>query len=156
MRRRDMLTLAAAPALLPASRLLGATVPERRLLYVTEPGIRNYVSYGGVGVLVYDIGKGYEFVKRIPTWSVAPDKEPENVKGVVASARTGRLFVSTIKRLGCIDLLTDRMVWDKELEGGCDRMALSPGRQPLSTSRPSKGPTGTWWRRRRAPPSPRS
>jgi DNA-binding beta-propeller fold protein YncE len=45
---------------------------------------------------------------------------------VAASARTGRIYVSTIKRLGCLDLLTDRMVWEKELEGGCDRMALSP------------------------------
>jgi hypothetical protein len=125
MLRRDLIALAAAPLALPVARVWADTT-ERHLLYVAEPGIRNYVSYGGVGVLVYDISRGYEFVKRIPTWSVATDKEPENVKGVAASARTARLFVSTIKRLGCIDLLTDRMVWDKELEGGCDRMALSP------------------------------
>jgi hypothetical protein len=124
--RRDLLMSAAAPVVLPISRLAAARDRERHLLYVAEPGIRNYVSYGGVGVLVYDVGKGYEFVRRVPTWRVAPGQEPENVKGVAASARTARLFVSTIKRLGCIDLLTDRMVWDRELEGGCDRMALSP------------------------------
>ena len=28
---------------------------ETRLLYVASPGVRNYVEYGGVGVLVYDI-----------------------------------------------------------------------------------------------------
>jgi hypothetical protein len=131
MRRRDLLALAAAPMALPISRLIAAPTSERHLLYVAEPGIRNYVSYGGVGVLIYDIGKGYEFVKRIPTWSVAPDHEPENVKGVAASAHTGRLYVSTIKRVGCIDLLTERMVWDKELEGGCDRLALSPDGKTL-------------------------
>jgi len=127
MLRRDFLAVAAASTALPISKVGAATAKgERHLLYVAQPGIRNYVSYGGVGVLVYDIGKGYELVKRIPTWSVPEGKEPENVKGVAANARTGRLYVSTIKRLGCIDLVTDRMVWEKELEGGCDRMALSP------------------------------
>ena len=99
---------------------------ERRLLYIAAPGIRNYVSYGGVGILVYDIGDGYKFVKRIPTWNVPPDQQPENVKGIEASARTGMLYVSTMKRLGCIDLVSEKMVWERELEGGCDRMALSP------------------------------
>jgi hypothetical protein len=126
MLRRDLLSLAAAPLALPISRLAAATATERPLLYIAEPGIRNYVSYGGIGVLVYDVGKGYELARRIPTWSVKPDEEPENVKGVAASARTARLYVSTIKRLACLDLVTDRMVWDKELEGGCDRLALSP------------------------------
>jgi hypothetical protein len=57
---------------------------------------------------------------------VPPGGEPENVKGVAACARTSRLYVSTIKRLGCIDLESDRMLWERELEGGCDRLALSP------------------------------
>jgi hypothetical protein len=135
MRRREFLATTAAAVALPissafrdADRVLGvgARAAERHLLYIAEPGIRNYVSYGGVGVLVYDIGNGYQFVKRIPTWSVPAGQEPENVKGVAASARTAKLYVSTIKRLGCIDLLTEKMVWDKELEGGCDRMAISP------------------------------
>ena len=41
---------------------------ERHLLYVAVPGIRNYVEYGGVGILVYDVDGGHKFVKRIPTW----------------------------------------------------------------------------------------
>jgi hypothetical protein len=125
MRRRDFLTAAAATLVLPVAKLASAAA-ARHLLYIAEPGIRNYVSYGGVGVLVYDIDKGYEFVRRIPTWTVPEGKEPENVKGVAASAATGRLYVSTIRRLGCIDLVTDRMLWEKELEGGCDRMAIAP------------------------------
>ena len=132
MLRRDFLTMAAASATLSVSKRVAATAnPERHLLYVAQPGIRNYVSYGGVGILVYDVAKGYEFVKRIPTWSVPAGQEPENVKGVAASARTGRLYVSTIKRLACIDLVTEKMVWDKELEGGCDRMSLSPDGRTL-------------------------
>jgi hypothetical protein len=104
----------------------GAPAAERRLLYVATPGIRNYVDYGGIGVIVFDIDKGHRFVKRIPTWQPPAGKEPENVKGIAASAKTGRLYVSTYKRLGCFDLLTEKMVWERELEGGCDRMALSP------------------------------
>jgi hypothetical protein len=125
MLRRDFLAAAAAVVTLPAHRLVSGT-SERHLLYIAEPGIRNYVEYGGIGVLVYDIGNAYRFVKRIPTWTPEPGKDPENVKGVAASAKTGRLYVTTIKRIGCIDLTTDTMVWEKELEGGCDRLAIAP------------------------------
>lgn len=123
MRRREFL---AATAAIAAGPRLGGARAERRLLYVAAPGIRNYQSYGGVGVLVYDVSAGYTFVRRIPTWDLVPGQDPENVKGVAASAITGRLYVSTIRRVGCIDLLTDRMLWSKELEGGVDRLALAP------------------------------
>jgi hypothetical protein len=132
MQRREFLVTTAAALLTPAVQLAAAAAAkERHLLYVAEPGIRNYVRYGGIGVLVYDIGAGYTFVKRIPTWDLAEGKEPENVKGVAASAKTGKLYVSTIKRIACFDLLTERKVWEKELEGGCDRMAISPDGQIL-------------------------
>ncbi len=31
---------------------------KKTLLYVATPGIRNYVEYGGVGVLVFDADNG--------------------------------------------------------------------------------------------------
>jgi hypothetical protein len=103
---------------------------ERHLVYVASPGVRNYVEYGGVGVLVFDRDAGYRFVKRIPTFEVPAGLAAENVKGIAASAVTGRLYVSTPKRVAAIDLATDRMLWNREYEFGCDRMALSPdGRQ---------------------------
>src|SRR5437868_5301855 len=80
-------------------------VSTKHYLYVAEPGIRNYVEFGGVGVVVFDIDAGYKFVKRIPTWEVPAGKEAENVKGVVANAQTARIYVSTIKRIAAIDLL---------------------------------------------------
>src|SRR6185312_5344816 len=62
---------------------------SHHLLYVASPGIRNYVEYGGVGILVFDIDNGYKFVRRISTWDVAEGKKAENVKGIAASAKTG-------------------------------------------------------------------
>jgi DNA-binding beta-propeller fold protein YncE len=99
---------------------------EKHLLYVAVPGVRNYVEHGGVGILVYDIDAGYKFIKRIPTWDVPAGQQPENVKGVAASAKTAKIYVSTIKRVACFDLLTEKKVWEKTYEGGADRLAISP------------------------------
>ncbi|HEU0093436.1 MAG TPA: hypothetical protein VFS78_15070, partial [Vicinamibacteria bacterium] len=60
--------LLATCTLAASLRPLGAAGVEKRLLYVASPGIRNYVEYGGVGVLVFDIANGHRFVKRIPTF----------------------------------------------------------------------------------------
>ena len=79
------------PVLLLALRATPKPVTEQRRLYVAVPGIRNYLEYGGVGILVYDIDAGYKFIKRIPTWDVAPGQDAENVKGIAASAKTGKL-----------------------------------------------------------------
>jgi hypothetical protein len=130
MKRREFLATASAMA---AASLAGlAAAPERRrLLYIAQPGIRNYQQYGGVGVLVYDIDSDYAFVKRIPTWAAKPGGEVENVKGVAASAATGRLWVTTITRLLCIDLATDRILWDVAPAGGCDRLSASPDGRTL-------------------------
>jgi len=99
---------------------------ERHLLYVAVPGIRNYVEYGGVGILVYDVDGGHKFVKRIPTWETPPGEQPENVKGIAASAKTGKLYVSTTKRVACFDLVSEAKVWEKTYPGGSDRIAISP------------------------------
>jgi len=104
---------------------------EHHYLYVAEPGIRNYVEYGGVGVLVYDIDAGYTFVRRMASQVVPAGAEPENVKGIAANAATGRLYVSTIRRLMAFDLMTDAKVWDKEMPGGADRLAVSPDGKTL-------------------------
>src|SRR5436305_1058468 len=99
---------------------------EQHLLYVANPGTRNYVEYGGVGILVFDVANGYKFVRRIPTWDVPEGKSPENVKGIAASAKTGRVYVSSLNRMIAIDGISGKKIWDKTYEGGCDRMAISP------------------------------
>jgi DNA-binding beta-propeller fold protein YncE len=123
---RPLAALAAVLWLLVAGRPLEGSKGERSLLYVAVPGIRNYVEYGGVGLLVYDVANGHRFVKRIPTFEVVEGKPPENVKGIVASAKTGLVYVSTPQRLAAFDLARERMVWNRTYDGGCDRMSLSP------------------------------
>src|SRR5205807_7449534 len=93
-----------APAFLLQLRATPKPQNEQHRLYVAVPGIRNDLQYGGIGILVYDIDAGYKFIRRIPTWNVPPGEAAENVKGVAASAKTGKLYVSTIKRVACFDL----------------------------------------------------
>ncbi len=99
---------------------------ERRLLYVAVPGIRNYLEYGGHGLLVFDIDNGHRFVKRIPTAGLDKTGKPLNVKGICANATSKRIYISTTETLTCLDLITEKVLWEKAYEGGCDRMAMSP------------------------------
>lgn len=111
----------------PTAPSVRAADPSGRLLYVAEPGIRNYLEYGGHGLLVFDIDNGHKFVKRIKTSGLDPKTDkPENVKGVCASAKTGRIYVGTIRTVTCLDLVTEKILWEKEYEGGCDRMSIAP------------------------------
>jgi DNA-binding beta-propeller fold protein YncE len=99
---------------------------DHHLLYVATPGIRNYVEYGGIGLIVYDMDKGHSFVKRIPTFDVVAGQPPENVKGIAASAQTGRVYVSTLKRVGAFDMVSGKRIWVREYDGGADRLSISP------------------------------
>ena len=144
---RPVLLLACALALASGARPHGVSQSTQaavhRFLYVAEPGIRNYVEYGGIGVLVFDMDNGHRFVRRIPTMSPTAGEEPENVKGIAASAATGRLYVSTIKRVLAFDLATDELLWNRTYDGGCDRLAISPDGAMLYV--PSfEGPHWTW------------
>ena len=99
---------------------------RQRLLYVAVPGIRDYLQYGGHGVLVFDIDQGHKFVRRIQSAGFTEQGKPINVKGICASVSLRRLYVSTIESLISFDLTNDTIVWEKKYEGGCDRMAISP------------------------------
>ena len=102
------------------------TAPIKRYLYVATPGIRNYLEYGGHGLLVFDIDDNYRFVKRIPTAGVDEKGAPINVKGICASLATQCVYISTIQTVQCIDLVTEKIKWERKYEDGCDRMAISP------------------------------
>lgn len=114
------------PCVLPA---VADETKDRRLLYVAEPGIRNYLEYGGHGILVYDIDDGHQFLRRIPLAGLGEDGKPLNVKGMSASAATRRIYVSTLRHMMCVDMLSEQLLWEKEYDQGCDRMSLSPDGQ---------------------------
>jgi hypothetical protein len=121
-----------ASAVKPPERAAAATVKatikakERRLLYAAAPGIRNYLEFGGHGLLVFDMDDGHRFVKRIPLSGLDANGKPLNVKGIVANAKTGRVYVTTTQTMTCLDLVTEKILWEKAYEGGCDRMAMTP------------------------------
>ena len=95
-------------------------------MYVAVPGIRNYLGYGGHGILVFDMDNNHRFVKRIPTQGLGANGRPENVKGVAVSVPLNSIYVSTLNKLQRIDLTTEKVLWEKTYEGGCDRMSISP------------------------------
>jgi DNA-binding beta-propeller fold protein YncE len=121
----------------------GGKIYDKRYLYVAVPGIRNYLGYGGHGILVFDMDNNHRFVKRIKTGgmlsdslmnrmkqggyaSAKGDDVPSNVKGIAVSIPLNSVYVSTLESLQRIDLTTDKIVWEKQYKGGCDRMAISP------------------------------
>src|SRR5258705_5014100 len=94
---------------------------EKHLLYFTTPdGAQGGGS--GTGLLIYDINDGHKFVRRIDVPSFKG-----GVRGVCANAITKRLYVGTSsKTLICMDLLTDKVIWEKVYDTGCDRIAITP------------------------------
>jgi len=102
------------------------TQPVKRYLYAAVPGIRDYLGYGGHGLLVFDINHNHRFVKRIPLRGLHPDGKPSNVKGIAASVPLNSVFVSTLESLQRIDLATGKIIWEKAFDKGCDRMSISP------------------------------
>jgi DNA-binding beta-propeller fold protein YncE len=122
-----LLILAALPLLVAAPAPDGpAAAAVKRYLYVATPGIRNYLEYGGHGLLVYDIDNNYRLVKRIPTAGLDDKGQPSNVKGVAVSLATNCIYITTLTALQCLDLTTEKLLWEKKYEGGCDRLAISP------------------------------
>lgn len=111
-------------AFVPAKKNENAAV--KRFLYVATPGIRDYLGFGGHGLLVFDIDNNHRFVKRIKTSGFHPDKTPSNVKGIAVSVPLNSVYISTWESLQRIDLATEKIVWEKNIEGGCDRMAIAP------------------------------
>lgn len=99
---------------------------EQHLLYVATPGIRDDVNSGGVGIAVFDIDHEYKFLRRIPVPAFGDEANARAAKGICASAVTGRIYVSTPRDLSCLDLQTEKLIWQKNYDNGCDRMSMSP------------------------------
>ena len=118
------LTLASLMLFASASHSIAAP-KDGRYLYVAAPGIRNYLEFGGAGILVFDIDHDHAFVRRIET-PHSRDASPANIKGICACASTRKLYFTTPVKLYCVDLITQETLWEKALPSGCDRMSITP------------------------------
>jgi DNA-binding beta-propeller fold protein YncE len=123
--RRVFLAALAVAALVCGPAAAQEGKKRHSLLYVVEPGIRNYVEFGGAGILVFDVDNGHKFVKRIQT-PASREKKPSNIKGVCACAATRKLYFTTLTTLYCVDIPTEKTLWEKALPDGCDRLAITP------------------------------
>ena len=105
---------------------------EQRYLYVALPGSDDADPDRSIRILVFDITNAHRFVRRIPLWPAIRGEDSEAVRGTAASARAGRFYISTTRRLAAIDLKTDKVVWEKSYEDHCcDRLAVSPDGQTI-------------------------
>ena len=107
----------------PLPALTGGT---GHYLYVATPGIRDYLGYGGHGLLVFDIDNNHKFVKRIRTKGFHDDGSPSNVKGIAVSIPLNSVYITTLQSMQRIDLATEEVLWEIPYEGGCDRMSIAP------------------------------
>ena len=126
----DRRAFLASTLAVPFAGTLQAEPAASRLLYVLCPGIRDYLEFGGAGILAFDIDNGHKFVKRISTAASAAAK-PRNIKGVVANPLTKKLHFTTPESLYCVDLLTEKTDWKRDLPQGCDRLAATPDGKTL-------------------------
>jgi hypothetical protein len=77
-------------------------------------------------ISVYDIDHGHSLLKTIPTVSNVDD-----VRGVVASAATGKLYVSYRTRSGvgmiyCLSMYEDKVLWNRVIDPDVDRLSIHP------------------------------
>ena len=109
---------------------------DRRLVYVALPGGSAGGQFSsemnGVGIVVLDVERNFEFVKRIPTWNVPASLSPEEVSGVAASKATNMMYVATRGRLAAFDLGTDQKAWENTYDGTCcERPEVTPDGKTL-------------------------
>jgi hypothetical protein len=103
------------------SQTVGAEPVPRRLLYAV-----NQAGPDRGAVAVYDIDDGHRLLRTIATVPEVADP-----KGIAASAATGQLFVAYRNGRGagmiyCLNFADDRIHWNRVIDPGVDRLAISP------------------------------
>src|SRR5258708_38358725 len=78
---------------------------------------------------VYELGRQIE----VPVFS-------EGLRGVAGCLKTHCVYFSyTNRRLGAFDLETEKVVWEKTYDGGCDRSSITMDGKKIYV------PTGYWY-----------
>src|SRR6266550_5560799 len=119
-----------------AGRARGLNRPERRLLYVALPGGSAGGQFSsemnGQGIVVLDVDRNFEFVKRIPTFNTAAAARPAEAAGIAASTATNMIYLATRGRLAAFDLGTEQKAWESTYDGMCcERPEVTPDGRTL-------------------------
>jgi DNA-binding beta-propeller fold protein YncE len=126
--------LAVLIGMIHTGSLRAADESLHRYLYLASPDGAQMESASGKGILVFDIDNGFKFVRRI-----ANENLIAGVRGMTGCLATHCLYYSTsAKHMGCFDLQTDQVLWDREFTGGCDRSSVMLDGSKVFA------PTG-WW-----------
>lgn len=129
------LTLFFTTFLLIAAVALGQAETKRYLYLSTPDGAQEEGRADGAGILIFDIDDGHKLVRRIdiPIFS-------EGLRGFTGNLKTHSVYYSTTnRRLGMFDLETEKIVWEKTYDGGCDRSSITLDGKKIYA------PTGWWY-----------
>ena len=126
MRRREFLVTAAAALALPVSRLSaaapsGTCSTSRSPASATTSSTAASACSSTTSAARLQVRQAHSDLGRR-----RPGRSPRTSRASPPARRPAGSTSARSSGIGCIDLVTEKMVWDKELEGGCDRMAISP------------------------------
>ena len=114
-------------------------------LNAADPGLKRYLYLStpdgaqpggsGKGILVFDIDNGHRFVRRIDV------EFKEGLRGFCGNAKRHAVYYTTTnRRLGAFDLETEKVLWERQYDLGCDRACITTDGKKLYV------PTGWWWK----------
>jgi hypothetical protein len=107
----------------------------KRYLYLSTPDGAQEEGRSGNGILIFDIDDGHKLVRRIEV----PSFE-DGLRGFAGNLKTHSVYYSTTnRRLGSFDLETEKVVWEKIYEAGCDRSSITLDGKKIYV------PTGWWY-----------
>ena len=108
----------------------------KRYLYLSMPDGAQKEGRSNAGILVFDIDNGHKFVRRIDM----PIFE-EGLRGFAGNlAKHSVYYSSTNHRLGRFDIESDKTVWEKVYDAGCDRSSVTLDGKKIYV------PTGWWYK----------
>ncbi len=108
---------------------------EKHYLYLSSPDAAQADGHSGNGIMIFDIDDGHKFVRRIDIPMFR-----EGMRGMTGNAKRHCLYYSTNNHgLGCFDLESEKVLWEKHFDVGCDRSSITPDGSKLYV------PTGWWY-----------
>ena len=112
-------------ALVSLSAVVEAGPGLKRFLYLSTPdGAQEGGS--GKGILIFEIDNGHRFVRRVDI----PFKE--GLRGFCGNSRRHAVYYTTTnRRLGAFDLESEKIIWERQYDLGCDRACITPDGKKL-------------------------